>query len=67
MTRPGKPAPEPRSTQRFASGASARSCSESAMCRVQIVGMVEGAIRLVLALPLQQQLDEAIEPRRCFT
>ena len=33
------------------------------MCRVQICGMVDGAIRLVLACQVQQQFDETIEPR----
>ena len=31
ITRPGKPAPEPRSTQTRAPGASGNSCSESAI------------------------------------
>ena len=47
ITKPGKPPPEPRSAQIRAFGARARSCSESAICRVQIVGSVEGAIKLV--------------------
>ena len=37
------------------------------MCRVQIVGSVEGAIRLVLLLPLQQKRDKAVEAGFCFT
>ena len=67
ITRPGKPAPEPRSTQHFASGASGRSCSESAMCRVQTDGMVERRDQVGGLRARQQEFDEAIEPRRCFT
>src|SRR5581483_8633506 len=48
-TMPGKPPPLPRSTQILAFGASFRSWSESATCRVQSCGSVEGATRLVLA------------------
>ncbi len=46
-TKPGKPAPEPKSTQIFACGASARSWSKSAICRVQSFGTVDGAIRFI--------------------
>ena len=48
---PGKPPPEPRSTQSLASGASAKSCSELATWRVQISGSVEGAIEVGGLLP----------------
>ncbi len=47
MTSPGNPAPEPRSAQIRADGASAMSCSESAICRVQSFGSVDGATRLI--------------------
>ena len=47
MTMPGNPAPDPRSAQTLACGARSRSCSESAICRVQTTGIVERAIRLV--------------------
>ena len=30
-------------------------------------GIVDGAIRLVVCCHCQQELDEAIETRRCFT
>ena len=42
-------APDPRSTQISACGADRRSCSESAIWRVQTSGSVERAIRLVCA------------------
>ena len=45
---PGKPAPEPKSAQTSACGASGRSCSESAMCRVQRCGSVEAATRFCI-------------------
>ena len=50
-----------------ASGASGRSWSESATWRVQTRGSVEEATRFVDVLPLQQQLDELLEPLPCFT
>ena len=48
---PGKPAPDPKSTQTRASGARARSWSESAICRVQIRGSVDLATRLIFSCP----------------
>ena len=36
------------------------------MCRVQIVGIVEARSDCVVLLPVQQQLDEAIEPLPMF-
>ena len=47
ITRPGKPAPEPISTQRLASGASGRSWAESAMWRVQTSAKLAAEMRLV--------------------
>ena len=67
ITKPGKPAPEPKSIQRRAFGASGRSWSESATCRVQIFGIVDGAIRFIVALALEHQRHERVEPRPCFT
>ena len=64
---PGNPAPDPRSAQTLAWGAKSRSWSESAIWRVQITGIVDGAIKVCVLLPGEQQLDEAIEPFRCFT
>ena len=64
---PGKPPPDPKSTHTRASGASAMSCSESATCRVHTCAIVEGAIRLMRRLPLQQQRDESFEPLLRFT
>src|SRR5665647_3705996 len=43
------PSTLPRSTHIFAAGAIVRSCSESATCRVQRFGSVDGATRLILA------------------
>ena len=37
------------------------------MCRVQIVGSVEGAIKIGVLLPLQEQRDEVVETGFCFT
>ena len=59
--------PEPRSTQRRASGANARSCSESATWRVHNSGIGRGRDQIDAPLPLKEQRDEAVEPRRCFT
>ena len=47
MTSPGKPAPEPRSSQSRASGARAQSCAESAKCRDHVAGRVERATRFL--------------------
>ena len=47
IARPGNPPPEPRSSHVRTTGARGMSCSESAMCRVQISPMVVGAIRLI--------------------
>ena len=47
ITKPGNPPPEPRSAQIRASGASARSCSESATWRVHSVASVEDATRFI--------------------
>ncbi len=47
ITTPGNPPPEPRSAQVRASGASARSCNESATWRVHSVASVEDATRFM--------------------
>src|SRR3984893_11661417 len=46
-TTPGTPPPLPRSTQTFADGASVNNASKSAIGRVQKLGGVDGATRLV--------------------
>src|SRR5438552_1332091 len=48
-TTPGNPPPLPRSIHALADGASVRSCNESEMWRVQRLGSVDGATRLVFA------------------
>ena len=64
---PGKPAPEPRSAQMRASGASVRSWSESAIWRVQSAGSVEGAIKLTRRCHVEQKRHIAIQTIQCFT
>ena len=63
----GKPPPEPRSTQILASGASGRSCSESATCRVQMRGIVAVATRLVFACQRNSRSTKASSRAQCFT
>src|SRR6478609_5188198 len=48
-TRPGNPAPEPRSSQVLAFGAAASNCSESTMWRVQMSSRVPDPTRFLMA------------------
>ena len=67
-TSPGKPAPEPRSSQRLASGgASARSWAESAKWRCQTSSSVLGATRLIVFCHCLQQGRVSLEPVERFT
>ena len=64
---PGKPAPDPKSTHTRASGASGKSCSESAIWRVQRIGSVEDATRLNFSCQSKQQINEHVQALFRFT
>ena len=66
-TSPGKPAPDPRSSQSRAFGARARSWAESAKCRDQRAGRVEASHQVGAGLPMGQQFGVAGQPVDCFT
>ena len=70
ITSPGKPAPEPRSTQICEPGrdfgASNRSCRESAMCRVHNSLFGRRRDQIGVLLPLQEHFDEAVEAGQMF-
>ncbi len=51
----------------FASGTRSRSCSESATCRVQSFGIVDGAIRLVVCCHCSSSATKRFKPLLCFT
>jgi hypothetical protein len=59
LRNPGKPPPEPISTQRVADGDSLNNCALSRIWRSQASASVEGATRLMLAFHLWKRRSKA--------
>ena len=67
ITKPGNPAPEPKSAQTEPSAPTPGVAANSATCRVHRIGIGRARNQIDPLLPIEQRLDKAIEPRRCFT